>query len=93
MVVVSQGCIAEHNKTAVAAAATAVRGVCLPVRVGVCLFVWAGCERRAWSPPLGCGGGAAGVRAARQDLPQEVARSQGWGAVDGERWADAVCGL
>ena len=26
------------------------------------------------------GGGAAGVRAARQDLPQEVARSQGWGA-------------
>ena len=46
-----------------------------------------GCERRAWSPPLGCGRRRRGRSARGEARPRSGggAVSQGWGAVDGER--------
>ena len=97
VVVAPTAASAEGTEAAVqvvVAAAAAVRCgvcVCMPVRV---VSWWAGCERRAWSPPLGwswaaaaraaaeCAAAAAGARD-RDHHPEEVARSQRGGA--GER--------
>jgi hypothetical protein len=90
--VVSEGFPAQsiNNRMAAAAVRCGVC-VCMPVRV---VSWWAGCERRAWSPPLGwswaaaaraaaeCAAAAAGARD-RDHHPEEVARSQRGGA--GER--------
>ena len=56
-------------------------------RVRICLFMWAGCERRAWSPLLGCGRWRRGRSACGEARPPsgDGAVSGLWGAGCGER--------